>query len=320
MTDAREEALECVPYIHYPVWFKKDAEKTPVQALIDSGSEVNAIHLSFAKQLGLPIRSTDVGAQKIDGTTLDIHGIVVAAFLMVDKANQVKFFEVTFLMANVSPEVVLGMAFLTLSGADDDFSGQELWWKTYTTKKALSTTRRIELVGKKEFAAATLNPEHRNYVIYVASLSSTLLPFLNIYPSRRPQISGLIAEKAFTKVPAKYSDFANVFSPDLTFELSEHRNQRSCYQASEGLTTTLWTYLQSRASGIEDFKGLHWDQSSQWVHQTVQVSRRCSHPIQLKIKWFSSVVRQLPRPQQPHNQEPVPVTTDWRVVGQVRKN
>ena len=97
-----------------------------MQALIDSRSEVNAIHLSFVKQLGLPIRPTDVGDQKIDGTTLDTHGMVVAAFSVEDKANRVRFFEEAFLVANVSPEVVLEMPFLTLSGADVDFSGREL--------------------------------------------------------------------------------------------------------------------------------------------------------------------------------------------------
>ena len=88
MTNARENALERVLYIHYPVRFKKDADKTPVQALINSKSEVNAIHLSFAKQLGLHIRPTDVGAQKINGTMLDTHEMVVAVFSMVDKANR----------------------------------------------------------------------------------------------------------------------------------------------------------------------------------------------------------------------------------------
>ena len=125
MTGASEEALECVPCIHYLVQFK-DTDKAPMQALIDSGSEVNAIHPSFVKQLGFPIRPTDVGAQKIDGTTLDTHGMVVAAFSVEDKANRVRFFEETFLVANVSPEVVLGMPFLTLSSADVDFSGREL--------------------------------------------------------------------------------------------------------------------------------------------------------------------------------------------------
>ena len=86
MTDAREEALERVSCIHYQVRFKKDADKA-LQALIDLRSEVNAIHPSFAKQLGLSIRPTDVEAQKIDSTTLDTHGMVVAAFSVEDKAN-----------------------------------------------------------------------------------------------------------------------------------------------------------------------------------------------------------------------------------------
>ena len=55
--------------------------------------EVNAIHPTFAKELGLPIRPTDVEAQKIDGTTLDTHRVVIAAFPVTDKANRVRFFK-----------------------------------------------------------------------------------------------------------------------------------------------------------------------------------------------------------------------------------
>ena len=85
------------------------------------------------------------------------------------------------------------------------------------------TTRRVDLVGKKEFAAAALDPKHETYVVHIASLNSTsFVASLNVHPSQRPQISGLIAKKALTKVSAKYSDFANVFSPDLMSELSEH--------------------------------------------------------------------------------------------------
>ena len=69
---------------------------------------------------------------------------------MTDKANRVRFFEETFLVANVSPEVVFRILFLTLSGADVDFLNWEPWWRTYTTKEALPTTRCVELVGKKE--------------------------------------------------------------------------------------------------------------------------------------------------------------------------
>ena len=120
--------------------------------------------------LGMPF---DVGAQKIDGTTLDTYGMVVVAFLVTDQANRVRFFEETFLVANVSPEIVLRMPFLTLSGADVDFLERELRWRTYTTKEALPTTKRVERVGKKEFAAAALNPEHETFITHVDSLTGS---------------------------------------------------------------------------------------------------------------------------------------------------
>ena len=77
-------------------------------------------------------------------------------------------------------------------------------------------------MGKKKFAAAALDPKHETYVIYIGSVSSNTLPSsspLNVYPSWKPQISGLIVEKAFTKILAKYLDFADVFSPDLASKL-----------------------------------------------------------------------------------------------------
>ena len=212
--------LTRVPCIRYPITFRK--KSVPVSALLDSGSEVNAIHPTFARELGLSIRTTDVRAQKIDNTMLDTFGSVVAAFLVTDKANQVRFFEKTFLVANISPEVVFGMLFLILSGANVNFLGLELRWRTYTTKEALQTTKRVKLVGKKEFAAATLHLESETFVVYVASLSSDALPNsspLDVYPSYRPQVSDLIAKKALIKIPAEYSDFADIFSPDLASEL-----------------------------------------------------------------------------------------------------
>ena len=65
-------------------------------------------------------------------------------------------FEETFLMANISPEIVFGMLFLTLSCANVDFLDRELRWRTYTTEKALPTTRHVKLVGKKELQLQSL--------------------------------------------------------------------------------------------------------------------------------------------------------------------
>ena len=74
-------------------------------------------------------------------------------------------------------------------------------------------------------AAAALDPESETFVVHVASLSSVASPSsspLDVHPSRRPQIAGLIAKEAPTKVPVEHVDFADVFSPDLTSELPEY--------------------------------------------------------------------------------------------------
>ena len=87
----------------------------------------------------------------------------------------------------------------------------------------LPTTRRVELVGRKESAAAELEPKHEIYVVYVVSLNSTsLVAFLDVHSSRRPQKSGFIAEEASTKVLPEYLNFTDIFSLNLATELLEH--------------------------------------------------------------------------------------------------
>ena len=87
------------------------------------------------------------------------------------------------------------------------------------------TTKRVELVGKKEFAAVVLDPEYEICVVHVgpvSSVASPSFPPLNIHPFCKPQIAGLIAKKTPTKVPDKYSDSADVFSLNLMFKLPKH--------------------------------------------------------------------------------------------------
>lgn len=57
---------------------------------------------------------------------LEFYKMIVVAFLVTDKANYLKFFEETCLVANVSQEVVFKMFFLTLSDADINFFNREL--------------------------------------------------------------------------------------------------------------------------------------------------------------------------------------------------
>ena len=66
---ASSEALQRVSCISYPVQFE-GSQAGEIRALIDSGSEVNAMTPAFAAKLGFSTQPTNVGAQKIDGSTL----------------------------------------------------------------------------------------------------------------------------------------------------------------------------------------------------------------------------------------------------------
>ena len=212
---SKEATLERVPCIHYSVQFRRD-EVHNVLALIDSESEVNAMLPAYAQKLGLQMRTTNVGAQKIDRSTLETFRMAIASFQVEDKLGRACFFQEIFLVANTSMEVVLGMPFLTLSNADIWFAKKELVWRTYSVAEALPTTRKGEIIDKKEFAAAALNKEDETFVVHMAALSVGS----NVHPSRQAQIALLDVKKV--TISPKYTDYTNVFSPDSATELPEH--------------------------------------------------------------------------------------------------
>ena len=81
---------------------------------------------AYAKQLGLQVWKTAVGAQKIDGSSLRTFVMVIAGFQVEDKLGKARFFQKSFLLAETSMKVVLGMSFLTLSNADIQFAEKSL--------------------------------------------------------------------------------------------------------------------------------------------------------------------------------------------------
>ena len=71
------------------------------------------------------MQTTNVSAQKINGTIIETFEIVIVAFLVTDQANKIKFFEKTFLVANISSNMVLGMFFFILNSTNINFSKRE---------------------------------------------------------------------------------------------------------------------------------------------------------------------------------------------------
>ncbi len=141
---------------------------------------------AYAAELGLTIRKTSVGAQKNDSLPLETYGMVSASFSLQDSLGRARFFEETFLLADTSMEVVLGMPFLALSNADFQFSAEKLTWKTYTTTEALPTTSWVKLIDKREFARVALDKNLETFVIHVSALAAT-----TTHPSQATQIAAL---------------------------------------------------------------------------------------------------------------------------------
>ncbi len=78
----------------------------------------------------------------------------------------------------------------------------------------------MELINKREFAATVLDKNPMTLMVYIATLSATSM--MQVHPSYQAQVVRLLADKALTKVPLKYSDYTNVFLFDNAMELPEN--------------------------------------------------------------------------------------------------
>ena len=94
--------------------------------MLDFESKINRITPAYTAYLHFKVRVTNIGTQKIDRSLLATYGIVIAAFQVIDKLSHSWFFQDTFLLADISMEVVLGMLFPILGNADVQFVEKKL--------------------------------------------------------------------------------------------------------------------------------------------------------------------------------------------------
>ncbi len=120
--------------------------------------------------------------------------MVVSTFSVSDKDGKEEYFKKNCLLVNVKPDIVLEIPYMTMSNADVDFQARNLQWRSYTTRDILSTTRRVELIGKKEFVVTSFDLEHEAFVVQVVTPSVD--SSVEIYPSKRAQIAHLNTDEA----------------------------------------------------------------------------------------------------------------------------
>lgn len=114
--------------------------------------------------------------------------------------------------------IILDMSCLTFSNVNTLFANWKLIWKLYTTAKALTRIKRLQIIGQKKFAALALESSEKAFVMHVAHLKTTML----IYPAEKAQIALLMAKKV--NILVKHLAFANVFLKKLAAELFEDSN------------------------------------------------------------------------------------------------
>lgn len=94
--------------------------------MIDSSGEINDMTPVCTLKLGQKIRLTNIKAQIIDGYIFETFEMVLASFQVKDKLKRVWFFQKSFLLADISVEVILGIFFLIFSNIDIQFVEKEL--------------------------------------------------------------------------------------------------------------------------------------------------------------------------------------------------
>ncbi len=112
------------------------------------------------------------------------------------------------------------MSFLTMTNANIDFKTWDLQWRSYITKEVLAITRKVELIGKKEFIVAAYNPDHKAFIVHVTAPNAR--PDGEVHPLKRTQIIHFKADKTSTKVLSKYTDFTNIFLSKLAIKFFKH--------------------------------------------------------------------------------------------------
>ena len=188
---------------------------------------------AYAKKLGLKIRKTNVGAQKIDGFALEIFGMVITDFQVEDKGGRPRFFQKAFLVADTKFEVVLWMLFLNISNADIAFGEGTLTQRSYITNKALPTTKQVQLVDLKELVIVVFDVDSKTFIVHVAiqereemamdsNKKAQIKAQSRAQIQNEAQVRALPFDEAPTEVPAKYSNYSNVFLAENAVELPEN--------------------------------------------------------------------------------------------------
>lgn len=141
--------LETVKCITWNIKLNQGKEKVP--APLDSGSKANLISQAYATQFPLKIIDTSWGLATINKQQISTQDMVIAGFEITDSADHTRWFEETFLIADISQQVVLGTPFLKLGDPNMSWSVRTFHLRQWDLETALVTTNRVDIINPKDF-------------------------------------------------------------------------------------------------------------------------------------------------------------------------
>ncbi len=168
-------------------------------------------------------------------------------------------------------------------------------------------------MGKKELAVTTLDLKYETFVIHIAVLSIDSSD--EVYPSKKAQIAHLKADEAPTKVPSKYTYFADVFSPKLAIELLQHMKINN--YTIELVDDQQPPYGPFYSLGPVELETLKTYVKNNLTNDFIKPSKfSIGAPILFdkKTKRGFTIVCGLLRSQQSDNQEPISLAIGWRII------
>lgn len=136
--------------------------------------------------------------------------MVIAFFLVDNTDKRFQFFKKTFLLADISMDIALGIFFLILNNIKVNFTNRKPKQRLYTIFKAFSTIRWIELGKKKKFAAIIMNLNDKTFIVHIIFFVNFNLS-LQVYPSQRALIASLKSDETLISRFSKYANFADFF-------------------------------------------------------------------------------------------------------------
>lgn len=114
-------------------------------------------------------------------------------------------------------DIVLEILFLILNNAKIRFLARKLKQRFYTTIETLETTKQVELLEKKKVVIIAYNQDDETFEVYIVSFTNRY-----VHSFCRVEIAFLIQNNSRTTVLSKYTNFANVFTPNLATKLPEY--------------------------------------------------------------------------------------------------